>query len=108
MYDNRRWLVIPTSLTGSINFDEVLETSANTLRISNDGAETFVKYDITVVTSSYDSYYPDADNPGTFHTSSVAAGTYGRPSFYSDSYTEYTYSEILTYLSGSNWKEQNT
>lgn len=108
MYDNRRWLVIPTSLTGSINFDEVLETSASTLRISNDGAETFVKYDITEVTSSYDSYYPDADNPGTFYTSSVAAGTYGRPSFYSDSYTEYTYSEILTYLSSSNWEEQNT
>ena len=32
MFENRRWLVIPTSLTSSIDFNQVLELSADTLR----------------------------------------------------------------------------
>ena len=73
-YDNRRYLIIPTSVTSSINFDEVYETSIETLRLSVDGTQTFVKYDV--------------DN---------------RPSIYSDSYSEYTHSEILSILTGSDW-----
>lgn len=75
MYENRRYLVIPTSITGSINFNEVMETSIETLRLSIDGTQTFVKYDITN----------------------------GRPSIYSESYTEYTHSEILNLLSTTDW-----
>lgn len=75
MYENRRYLVIPTSITGSINFEEVMETSIETLRLSVDGTQTFVKYDITN----------------------------GRPSIYSEIYTEYTHSEILDLLSTSDW-----
>lgn len=103
MFENRRWLVIPTSLTSSINFEEVLESSVDTLRISNDGSETFVKYEVTVVTASYEEYYPDAENPDEWLTSSVEAGTYGRPSIYSSSYDEYSHEEILDLLTGSNW-----
>ena len=73
-YSNRRYLIIPTSITGSINFDEVHETSVDTLRLNISGSQTFVKYE---------------------------SGS--RPSIYSDSYPEYTHSEILSILTGSEW-----
>jgi hypothetical protein len=102
MFENRRWLVIPTSITSSINFNEVLESSPTTLRLSLDGAETFVKYDITEVTSSYTTEYVDAITGQTV-SSSISAGIYGRPTFYSSSYSEYDHQEILDLLTGSNW-----
>lgn len=73
-YENRRYLIIPTSITGSVDFNQVHETSAETLRLSVDGTQTFVKYE---------------------------SGS--RPSIYSDSYSEYTHSEILSVLAGSEW-----
>ena len=44
-FENRRWLVIPTSVTSSINFNEVLEPNSSSLRLSLDGSKTFVKYE---------------------------------------------------------------
>ena len=70
-YENRRYLIIPTSVTGSVDFNQVHETSADTLRLSIDGSQTFVKYE---------------------------SGS--RPSIYSNSYSEYTHSEILSILTG--------
>ena len=104
-YINRRWLVIPTSSTGSIDFDEVLESNTDSLRLSLDGSETFIKYEINVITASYEEYYQDAEDLDTWLTSSYAAGTYGRPSIYSSSYQEYEHSEILNLLTGSNWTD---
>ena len=49
MFENRRWLVIPTSLIGSINFDQVLESNAESLQLSIDGSQTFVKYEINEI-----------------------------------------------------------
>ena len=37
MFENRRWLVIPTNLTESINFNQVHQSSIDKLRVSNDG-----------------------------------------------------------------------
>ena len=102
MFENRRWLVIPTSITSSINFNEVLESSPTSLRVSLDGTETFVKYDITEVTASYTMEYMDAQT-GQMASSSIEAGIYGRPSIYSASYSEYNHQEILDILTGSNW-----
>ena len=45
MYENRKWVIIDKDEVDSINFAEVLETSANTLRYSVDKSKTFVKYD---------------------------------------------------------------
>lgn len=103
MFENRRWLVIPTSLTGSINFNEVLESSADTLRLSVDGSKTFVKYEINEITASYEEYYPDPENSGSWFTSSFEAGVYGRPSIYNEGDIEYTHSEILDIITGSEW-----
>jgi len=103
MFENRRWLVIPTSLTSSIDFNQVLESSVDSLRLSIDGSQTFVKYEINEVTASYEEYYPDAEDPTLTHTSSIEAGIYGRPSIYSEEYTEYNHEEILNLLTGSDW-----
>lgn len=103
MFENRRWLVIPTSITSSIDFNQVFESNTDSLRLSIDGTQTFVKYEVNEVTASYEEYYPDAENPNTWFTSSIEAGVYGRPTIYSSDYNEYTHSEILNVLTGSNW-----
>jgi len=103
MFENRRWLVIPTSLTSSIDFNQVLESNIDSLRLSIDGSETFVKYEINEVTASYEEYYQDVEDPDTWFTSSIEAGVYGRPSIYDSQYTEYNHTEILNLLTGSNW-----
>ena len=101
-YENRRYLIIPTSLTGSVDFNQVHETSAETLRLSVDGTKTFLKYDVTEVTASYTEVYPDPETEEMIETT-IEAGVYGRPSVYSEEHTEYTHSEILTVLSGADW-----
>lgn len=102
MFENRRWLVIPTNLTGSINFNEVLESSVNSLRLSIDGSQTFIKYDVTEVTASYTVEYTNAET-GEMASSSIEAGVYGRPSIFSEEYQEYNHSQILDLLTGSAW-----
>lgn len=103
MFENRRWLVIPTSLTSSIDFNQVLESNIDSLRLSIDESETFVKYEINEITASYEEYYPDAENPDIMITSSIEAGVYGRPSIHSEEYQEYNHADILTLLSTEAW-----
>lgn len=74
MYDNRRYLIIPANIVDQINFDQVMETSAETLRYSVDGTETFVKYDLP-----------------------------NRPDIYDESYSELTHEEVIEVLSSSKW-----
>jgi hypothetical protein len=45
MYDSRQFAIFSTSELDQINFSEVLETSAETVRKSVDGTKTFVKWD---------------------------------------------------------------
>lgn len=45
LYDSRHYVIISSGDAPSINFDEVMETSLETLRYSVDGTLTFVKYD---------------------------------------------------------------
>ena len=44
-YDHRHWVIISASDVSNIDFSQVYETSADTLRYSIDGTQTFVKYD---------------------------------------------------------------
>lgn len=41
----RTYVIIDSSEVDSIDFDQVFETSADTLRYSLDGTQTFVKYE---------------------------------------------------------------
>jgi hypothetical protein len=42
---SRNYVIIDASEVSSVDFDQVLETSADTLRFSLDGTKTFVKYE---------------------------------------------------------------
>ena len=44
-YENRKWVIINASEVGTIDFSQVNETSASTLRYSLDNSKTFVKFD---------------------------------------------------------------
>jgi hypothetical protein len=45
MYENRKYLIFPVSQLSQIDFDQVLETSAETVRKSIDETKTFVKWE---------------------------------------------------------------
>ena len=77
MYEQRNFMIFSTSETGSINFNEVLETSAETLRLSVDGSKSFVKWDSETIPTSINSL-TTKEGP-------------------------YTYEEIVTILTGSFW-----
>ena len=80
-FPNRRWLVIPATEVENVDFTQVLETSADSLRYSVDGSETFVKYEVTETETE----------------------VLGRPSIYSEAYTEYNHEEILALLATEAW-----
>ena len=44
-YENRKYVIINASEVGTVDFSQVLETSADTLRYSIDDSKTFVKFD---------------------------------------------------------------
>ena len=104
-FENRRWLVVPTSIVDDIDFNQVHESNVESLRKSIDGTLTFVKYDVNVIEETYTETFEDTET-GEEVTNTVEAGTYGRPSVYSEDYTEYTHSEILELLSTEQWTEQ--
>ena len=100
-FKNRRWLIIDTSLTGSIDFDQIIQNSVDQLRLSEDGTQTFVKYDVSEITASYtESYFNVETNES--QSREVTAGVYGRPSIYEQG-QEYTHEEILEVLSQPAW-----
>lgn len=104
MFENRRWLIIPTSITGSIDFDTVYESNPESLRLSLDGTKTFVKYDIEVISEDITIPIPDPETEETTNEI-VPAGTYGRPSIWSAEYQECTYNQIIEILEGPEWTE---
>lgn len=79
-FDIRNYVIFATSETGSIDFTEVLETSAETLRVSIDGTKTFVKY--------------EGDMPTSVSSLTTKEGPY-------------SHSEILSILTGSEWTDPN-
>jgi len=81
MYTNRNFMIFSTSETGSIDYNEVLETSAETLRLSVDGSKTFVKWDSETI-------------PTTVDLLTTKEGPY-------------TYEEIVTILTGSFWVDNS-
>ena len=101
-FPNRRWLVIPATEVENVDFNQVLESSADSLRYSVDGSETFVKYEVTVVEETYTETFLDPETEEEV-TTTVEAGVYGRPSIYSEDYTEYDHASILELLATEAW-----
>ena len=103
-FPNRRWLVIPATEVENIDFSQVLESSADSLRYSLDGSQTFVKYEVTVVEETYTETHTDPETNEEV-TTTVEAGVYGRPSIYSEDYTEYDHAGILELLATEAWTD---
>jgi hypothetical protein len=101
-FENRRWLIVPTTATGSIDFNQILESSLESLRLSVDGTKTFIKYEINEILEdqTYTGINPETGEE-TSHT--TLAGVYGRPSIYQEGDTEYNHQEILEILSTEEW-----
>ena len=95
LYDNRHYVIFDCTELGTIDFNQVEETSIDTVRKSLDESQTFVKYNFTTY------YSGSSEDPVLVETmpSSVAAlTTKSQP---------YSYSEILTILSGPDWTDPN-
>jgi hypothetical protein len=75
-YPDRRFVIFNVTELNQINFNQVFEESASTVRISSDKLKTFVKYDL-----------PQPSSVADLTTKSQ----------------EYTYDEILTILNTSEW-----
>lgn len=101
-FPNRRWLVIPATEVENVDFNQVLESSADSLRYNVAGTETFVKYEVRVVEETYTETHTDPETEEEV-TTTVEAGVYGRPSIYSDSFTEYNHADILALLATEAW-----
>jgi hypothetical protein len=80
-YENREFMIFNVSELSNINFNEVLETSSETVRKSVDGTKTFVKWDGQTIPPSVDSL-TTKEGP-------------------------YTYNEILAILSTEVWTDPN-
>jgi hypothetical protein len=81
-YPNREFMIFNTSELPLIDFTQVLETSADTVRKSVDETKTFVKWDGTAIPTSVDSL-TTKEGP-------------------------YTYDEILVILSTPEWTQPST
>ena len=79
MYEQRNFMIFSTFETGSIDFSEVLETSSETLRLNLSGSKSFVKWDGETIPTSVDNL-TTKEGP-------------------------YTYDEITTILTGSDWTD---
>lgn len=76
MYENREFVIFNVSELDKIDFSQVLETSAETVRKSVDGLKTFVKW--------------DGIEPDFINNLTTIQG-------------KYTYSEMLELLSTEEW-----
>ena len=45
MFENRKYVIIDKDEVSSVDFSKVLEISIDTLRYSNNGNKTFIKYE---------------------------------------------------------------
>ena len=79
-YENREFMIFEVSELDQIDFTQVCETSADTVRKSVDGLKTFVKWDGVM---------PDC-----------VANLYTKEG-------PYTYEEILVILAGPEWTDPN-
>ena len=102
MYNNRNFLIFSLTEVDKIQFSQVCETSAETLRVSTDGTKSFIKWD----QAPYDPTPYEIVNPETNETETITPEPPGPPAFIAEIESAegpYTYTEILEILSGPEW-----
>lgn len=104
MYSNRNYIIFNVSEIDKVDFNQVLETSAETLRRSVDGTKTFIKWDSSVLAARHTAPADDptvAGDPGV-----VVQVEPGVPSFLDDLTTKegpYSHEEMLVMLATEEW-----
>lgn len=98
----KRFLILNVSDLANVDFDQVMQTSAETCRRSVDGTKAFVKYLVNVVTEDISETCEDPET-GETNTVTLNAGVYGRPDIYTSDMTEYTHAEMLAILVTPEW-----
>jgi hypothetical protein len=78
-YEDRRYVIFDVTELPLINFDEVFETSMETVRLSVDGTKTFVKFNL-----------PQPQTVQVLTTKSI----------------EYTHEEILEIMNTPEWTQE--
>lgn len=104
MTSNRNYVIFNVSEIEKIDFSQVLETSAETLRRSVDGTKTFVKWDTRFTQVNHAAPADDPSAAGGATQTVVSPPTY--PSFYDDLTTKegpYNHEEILAILNNPEW-----
>ena len=102
MYEQRNFAIFSLTEIDKIDFTQVLETSADTLRKSVDETKTFVKWD----QAPFDPTPYEVIDAETGETTMVTPEPPQPPSFIQELTTlegPYTYAEILDILSTSEW-----
>lgn len=102
MYDNRNYLIIPTSEVSKVDFSLVCETSPDTLRKSVDGTKTFVKWD----QAPYNPEPYEITNAETNQIETIYPQESGPPAFIADiigAEGPYIHAEILEILNTPEW-----
>lgn len=111
--ENRQYMIFSLSEVDAIDFNEVLQTSAETLRKSIDGTKSFVKWESRIITNlpptqlvldengqPIEEPTAEIESPAEFYIpeSVNALTTKEGP---------YTHDEILLILAGSEWTDPN-
>lgn len=115
--ENRQYMIFNISEVDLINFNEVLQTSVETLRKSNDGTKAFVKWDIKLITDSIDPLLarPVLDENGQIMEIESEILVESNQEIYIPESIKalttkegpYTHAEILTILASSEWTSPN-
>jgi len=74
MHEDRKYIIFPVAEINKVDFSQVLETSADTLRKSVDGFKTLIKWD-SVEIPSFVSTIVEADGPYTYNEILVIMAT---------------------------------
>ena len=115
--ENRQYMIFSLTEVDSINFDEVLQTSAETIRKSNDGTKSFVKWEGKIITNPIDPslMIPALDENGQIAQIESLPPVELTPEPYipesiKDLTTKegpYSSEEILEILAGPDWTDPN-
>jgi len=115
--ENRQYMIFSLTEVDTINFDEVLQTSVETLRKSTDGTKSFVKWEGKIIADSIDSssMIPALDENGQISELESTPSVEITTEFYiPDSIKAlttkegpYTHAEIILILAGSDWTDPN-
>ena len=127
-FNNRRWIFLDSDNLSGVDFNQVLETSAETIRYSMDSGMFFVKYNVTefpvdldapnvdVSGNTWELYYENGDsefpNPDQVPTGSgisyVSGAIAGRPDCFDlaleiSGKTEWHHEDVLEYIGTPDW-----